>query len=371
VSLAVHSGNGAWFVRVLQAPAELAAASPNEWERLLRLARASNLLGKVALQVQGTLPRAAVPAAVAPHLVAAQRLAEHQQTAVERECRHLEAALSRLDAPVLLLKGAAYAMTRRRAARGRLFGDVDLLVPREALGAAEAALMLHGWTVGAIDPYDSRYYRQWMHELPPMTNLRRGTVVDVHHNILPLTARRVPDARALLNESAEVAGSRFRVLSPRDMVIHSAVHLFHEGELKNGLRDLLDLVALIEEFSSAQPAFLDSLLQRAAQLNLAWPVALALRYCRAVAGLALPRVTCEQALQLAGIGPLSRAFFDAMYLRAFMPDHELAATPGSQVARAAIYVRSHALRMPVPRLALHLGRKLVLRAVKHTSRSVA
>ncbi len=51
------------------------------------------------------------------------------------------------------------------------------------------------------DPYDDLYYRQWMHELPPLVHGERGRMVDVHHTILPLTARPTPDAQALIADA--------------------------------------------------------------------------------------------------------------------------------------------------------------------------
>lgn len=357
------------FVATMCDPAHMDGASLSVWDRTLRLARSSNLIGRLATdaQKQGWLQR--VPAQVGRHLVAASRLVAHQQQAIDWECRHLEVALKPLGIPIVLLKGAAYAMTRRRAAQGRLFGDVDLLVPRESLNAVEAALMLHGWAIGAIDPYDQRYYRQWMHELPPMSHIKRGTVVDVHHNILPLSARVVVDAPALMANAVPVEGTLFRVLAPRDMVIHSAVHLFHEGQMRNGLRDLFDLDALLCEFAETEVEFWPGLISRAQELRLSWPLALALRYTREVVGTRVPQEIAAAALRSAGIGRLSLACFDAMYLRAFAPDHPSTRSWPVDVARASLFVRSHALRMPLRLLSYHLGRKLFLRLFKHTSRT--
>ncbi|RXL80730.1 hypothetical protein EO238_31730, partial [Citrobacter sp. AAK_AS5] len=81
---------------------------------------------------------------------------------------------------IVVLKGAAYAMARLPVADGRIFGDVDILVPHETLADVESALMLAGWASIHRDPYDQRYYRMWMHEIPPMRHLHRGTVIDVH-----------------------------------------------------------------------------------------------------------------------------------------------------------------------------------------------
>jgi Uncharacterised nucleotidyltransferase len=357
------------FVEQVRKPSVLAGAGLAAWDRALRLARSSNLTARIATAAEQQTWLEQVPQPVRNHLVAAIRLSEHQQKAVEWECRHLEVALASLNVPIVLLKGAAYAMTHRRAAQGRLFGDIDLLVPQAALNAVEAALMLRGWSVGTIDPYDQRYYRQWMHELPPMSHVKRGAVVDVHHNILPLSARVLVDAGALIAQSSHVEGTIFRVLAPEDMVIHSAVHLFHEGQLKNGLRDLTDLDALLMEFSEADASFWRSLATRAVALDLAWPLALALRYTHMALHTPVPQSARDELSRQARLGPIRLAAFDAVYLRALLPDHSFLRDPAVSLARMVLYVRSHALRMPLHLLVLHLGRKLVMRLFKHTSRT--
>ncbi|MCV2353140.1 nucleotidyltransferase family protein [Paucibacter sp. B2R-40] len=358
------------LIDLMREPQRMRELSLKQWDQVLRLARSANLLGRLAQAAVDLDLLEHLPAQAARHLLATQRLTQHQQEAIEWECRHLEAALGSLQVRPVLLKGAAYAMSGHPAAKGRLFGDVDLLVPRASLNEAEAALMLHGWSIGKIDPYDQRYYRRWMHELPPMVSLKRGTVVDLHHNILPLTARHVPDAAALLAASVPLEGSCFHVLAPCDMVIHSATHLFHEGELKNGLRDLYDLDCLLMNFAASEPDFWRRLLERARELGLVWPVYLALRYTRAVLASAVPAEAMSNARAMAGLGAIREWCFDAMYLRAFSPDHPLVNRPAHALARAALYLRAHALRMPIWRLCLHLGRKAWLRLFMHSSRRV-
>ena len=333
------------------------------WDRLLRAARASNLLGRLALAV----PDDDVPVPVRPHLRAARRLVQHQREAIRWEAGHLAQALAALSVPVVLLKGAAYALDGHAAADGRLFGDVDLLVPRAALVPVEAALQLHGWRAAGIDAYDSRYYRQWMHELPPMANHQRGTVVDVHHNILPLSAASVPDAALLLADSVCIEGTPFRRLSAIDQFIHSATHLFHEGELRNGLRDLYDLDALLQPLIAGQAG--ERLLARAGRLHLVWPVMLALRYTGQLLGTAIPPALQASALQAAALPAWRLYLLDAAYLRVLKPQPMGVRSLSHSLAEFALYIRSHALRMPLGRLALHLGRKAWLRLFKHSSRS--
>ena len=69
-------------------------------------------------------------------------------------------------------------------------------------------------------------------------------MIDVHHTILPLTARPTPDAAAMIADSVPLENG-LRVLSPADMIVHAAAHLFADGDLAGGLRNLWDIDRLV------------------------------------------------------------------------------------------------------------------------------
>ena len=50
--------------------------------------------------------------------------------------------------------------------------------------------------------------------LPPMRRAGHAIEIDVHHTILPITARVKPDPGALLDAAVSVPGSRFHILAP-------------------------------------------------------------------------------------------------------------------------------------------------------------
>jgi Uncharacterised nucleotidyltransferase len=267
---------------------------------------------------------------------------------------------------VVLLKGAAYAMADQPAALGRLFGDIDLLVPRAQLAEVESRLMLAGWTSNA-DAYDQRYYRDWMHELPPLTHQVRGTAVDVHHNILPPVSRRAPDADLLLARSEPIVGTPLRRLTLVDQILHSATHLFHEGSFGNLLRDLCDLDALFRELR-ARGGEWARLRERASELGLSLDLALASHHARRALGTELPAELLEGARSDSGVGRLRWAWLDHAYGVAFRP-LPARRSAGARLSLFMLYLRSHALRMPAAQLAWHLGRKLLLRFVSQPSAS--
>ncbi len=66
---------------------------------------------------------------------------------------------------------------------------------------------------------------------------------------------------------------------------------------------------------------------------------------------------------------LRRQLLDAAYLRAMLPAYPPTGNTAVGTARLVLYLRAHALRMAPAQLAWHLGRKVVLRTFKNTSRT--
>ena len=332
--------------------------SAAEWDTCVLQARRSGLLGRLAARIDALELWPAVPPAPASHLKAALVLADAQRRDVLHEVRRVGEALAAVGVEAVLLKGAAYVAAGHAAATGRLFTDIDILVPKRALPAVEASLMQHGWATTHHSPYDQRYYREWMHELPPMRHVRRGTVLDVHHAILPETARLHPASRLLLEAARPVVGEPgLRVLSPPDMVLHSMTHLFHNEEMSRGLRDLSDIDLLLREFAGA-PAFWNDLSQRAGRLGLTRPLYYGLRYSRRLLGTPVP------ASVLAGLQPAAPAapwLQDWLWQRGMCSWHPSAGGTSATLARAGLYLRAHWLRMPPGLLLRHLTTKALLR----------
>jgi hypothetical protein len=329
-----------------------------EWDVVLRLARASLLTASLENRVRAAGVLALLPAPVQAQFAAARVLTEANRRGVTWEVNRLVKALEPQGVPVVLLKGAAYALANLPAGNGRLFNDVDILVPRDRLNDVEQALYWHGWITGHHDAYDQRYYREWMHELPPLIHQKRQSVLDVHHTILPPTARYHPDPDKLRADAIPVSGvPGAQMLAPTDMVIHSACHLFHEGEWDHGLRDLLDLDALLRDFGRNQ-TFWPNLATRAVEMELSRPLYYALRYCTKVWATPIP-TDIVASLRLQGPNSLTERLMDALILRAIAPVHSLTRAPGEKLARFGLYVRSHWLRMPAHLLIPHLLRKAV------------
>lgn len=347
------------LLQVLLKPQYALSLSPADWDLLIRQARRANLLSRLAAALTSVLDQ--VPQAPRYHLEAAQLIARRQGQTTRWEVQCLRTALAPLGVEPILLKGAAYLMADLPASRGRLFGDVDILVPKARIETVEAALVGQGWAFNdELSDYDRRYYREWMHEIPPLVHEERGSTLDLHHTILPPTARVRINTAALFEDAQLLPGvPGVRTLAPATMFLHSAAHLFHEGELENGLRDLFDLDALLRDFSQA-PGFWQALTQRARVLGLGQPLFYALRYTERLLQTPIPAAVMAE-VQTTSPGAVTLALMDFCYLRGLMPNHASCDERWTPAARLLIYVRAHWLRMPLHLLAAHLARKVWMR----------
>lgn len=349
----------------LLSPVWLATApvtlSARDWEAVLGQARQSGLLGRLGMFFGDRGWMDAVPPGPRRHLESGLSLALRQQHEVQWEVHQLSKALAGVETPVVLLKGAAYLMAQLPCARGRLFADVDVLVLQAQLPAAEAALFGAGWISDERDAYNQRYYRKWMHEIPPLRHVLRGTVIDMHHTISPPTSRFKVDARLLMERLVPISGfPGLFMLTPVDMVLHSAVHLFQEGEFGHGLRDLLDLNDLLLHFGSA-PRFWDELVDRAASLGLQIPLFHALFHTQRLFETSAP-AHLQVRVDRLGPGLLARGLMSWALGLALQPMHPSCDKQWTGLARWLLYVRSHMLRMPMHQVVPHLLRKAWMRS---------
>jgi hypothetical protein len=368
------------LIEALRNPPSVLRLSESAWTDLIATARAESLLGTLAHRCAGL----DLPERVAAALVDARRDVETAQRQALWEAEMARRALAPLGVPVILLKGTAYLAAGLPAAEGRSIGDLDILVPRAALPEVEAALLGAGWEWVKDDPYDQHYYREWMHELPPLIQRERDRMIDVHHTILPLTHRRRPDAEGLVSNSVPILppfglslstpatssrqeseeGTAFdklrpnglgnqaglRVLAPADMIVHAAAHLIADGDLAGGLRNLWDIDRLCREFECSDQEFYLDLYEQSWSHGLLPEVLRALRLAHNCFG--TPIKGYREPLRI----DVGEKWSDRWFLR------RLHASDGwgrqtRPVTRLGFYVRSHWMRMPPLMLARHLWRK--------------
>lgn len=345
-----------------------ATLGDREWEAVISVARAEVLAATLAER----LAHADLPPAIAALFADMRAAMQVQQTHALWEAEMARRALAPAGVRFVLLKGTAYAAAGLPNAAGRQIGDLDILVARDDLDRAEAALLAAGWEWVKSDPYDDAYYRDHMHELPPLIHKERDRMIDVHHTILPLTHRARPDASYLLaqaetlplprefadayddmpavydQKAANDPAAGLMVLGPHDIVVHCVAHVMADGDLAGGLRNLWDFHLLTQEMERRTNAKYWHHLQKIAhghglyhELNRASRLANELFGSRDMV-FGRPKIAWRK--------PTAT---DRLFLRALTARDDWG-RPTRPFTRLAFYIRSHWLRMPPLKLARHL-----------------
>ncbi|MEP7350342.1 MAG: nucleotidyltransferase family protein [Sphingorhabdus sp.] len=353
------------LVQVLRNPESVAALDAEGWTTFLTIARAERLIGTLAYRLDGQ----ALPDTVAAILADERTNAEYQKRSALWEANCARRALADYGGKVVLMKGTAYVAAGLQAGEGRHIGDLDIMVARPDLPEVEALLLAAGWEWVKEDAYDDAYYRDHMHELPPLIHKERDRMIDVHHTTLPLTAKPTPDAAGMmafavplpfrggvrggaypansafadspLSQPSPLKGRGLYTLCPTDMFIHSAAHLIADGDLAGGLRNLWDMHCLLTEFAVADAGYFAALKSRARHHQL-WPaVHRAARLAQQLYGTEIPRDWRRRERQ------------DKWFISCLTARNEWG-QQSRKFVRLIFYIRSHLLRMPPMMLARHL-----------------
>lgn len=317
--------------------------SETEWRDLILVSRASGVLARVAHCLAEDV-RSKLNSKIYRHFEAAKRHETLFHNQVKNEIEVIrKGVLNSKSYKVALLKGAGYVFSQSGASKGRIFSDIDILVQKNNLADFEQSLNLLGW-VSRSDNYDDTYYRQWAHEIPPMIHINRSSVIDVHHNIVPIVSGRAPNAELLWDETKTIDDG-VQVLSTSAMFVHSAIHLFFKEEFYFGFRDLTDLMCLFIEMKNSE-SDIEKVKTLASKLGFELEVYLALRYLKLI----LKVDEVDDALQhFVDIQPskFKLLCYDWMYRRVLIPRHSLTMKKFTGLASSLAFLRGHLLKMPL------------------------
>lgn len=327
---------------ILARPELIVEMNGEDWNPVILQARRTQMVGQLAARLSSAEVLHEVPEQVAKHLTLARLTSLRRADAASWEISVIRRAVAPNTA-IVLLKGCAYLAARDANADGRLFSDLDLLVPKADLGKTEAALIGAGWMPGKVNDYDQHYYRDWCHEIPPMEHVRRHTVVDLHHAIVhPISRFSFPTER--LFQSVEEVLPGIYVLGEADRVIHCAVHVLQEGEASKVFRDLYDLFLLTKQhFPTAESRA--ALFARADSLGVARLVCTALAAADSIFG--------NATYPASAVAWLTRSLISAASSSALKGGRSTA----GRLSSVALLAYSHWMKMPLHVLVPHLIRK--------------
>ena len=194
-------------------------------------------------QAEGLLDR--VPAKAAEILGSAQVLVEHRQRQILWELDRVAWALADTEIQPVALKGGPPTCLRifpwHEAASSRMS---TLWCRARGSRECEAAILARGWLEPETEQLRSALLPGVDARAAPLRHGEREIEVDLHHTILPLTSRLTPPVDILFASATEIPDTGYRVLSPPDMVLHSATHLFHDGQIKSAGCAILSTLAI-------------------------------------------------------------------------------------------------------------------------------
>jgi len=330
--------------------------SPVDWENIIRVALASSVLSRLAANFESKYG-STIPIYVIEQFEAINRHSALLKQQVCFEAMELAQHISKTSSqPAIFLKGAAYVLSGDSVGEGRIFSDIDILVKKEDLPNIERRLQAFAWFPNYSDEYDQKYYREWAHEIPPLIQANRGTVLDVHHNLIPPISGRAPDISLFLSDIRTVAGG-YHMLSPHAMTLHSVIHLFYQEEFIHGYRDLSDLHLLVTS-NSKNSQYWRALLALAQETKFSVELFYACRYLNKIFGTEIANNVIEP-LSNSAPGKIRLKVLDWMFTRVLLPRHSLINKRFTSLAHRAAFIRGHWIKMPFHILCIHSFQKLL------------
>ena len=334
--------------RALITPESALAFTGKQWQQLVLILRNQQLLAgySSAFKQAGIFEK--IPAQTQRHFLNADVLAQNHKQQVLFEAVQLQRDLAGKQQYLIFLKGAGYTLSGAQVGDTRIYNDIDILADKGSIDAIEKRLCLTGWLSEELTEHDEKYYRKWAHEIPPLRHGKRGTIVDVHHNIVPIISGRHLDAAKFASNSV-TTDDGMQILSFSAMTLHSLIHLFFNEEVKKGYRDIIDIHTLMT--TNNNKVFWMDLISLAKETNFGLELFLACRYTQQILQTEIPDFVQDAISQFC---PWNIAFLDFMYINALKPNHPVCRSRLFALAEFLVLIRGHFQKMPLHILTYHL-----------------
>lgn len=241
------------------------AVAAVDWDWLMERAESHRVAALVASRLRCGPIAAHIPSHVRARCDAIQQRSAQRVDAARRTLHDLVPGLRSQAIPFLLIKGSLLAERVYRDPLIRPFYDIDVIVPRSSLPAAEAFLRSWGYALGgtwmllgpapasplarqAADHIARQAYLLVFHNLAYVPLLGDGRrPIDLHWQIVPRGRLRMGEDQLWAQTTlAEADGLEVRTLNGEATLIHQAMHAleawFHSFRLLH-LCDLAWMVA--------------------------------------------------------------------------------------------------------------------------------
>ncbi|OZG73576.1 hypothetical protein BTA51_10340 [Hahella sp. CCB-MM4] len=334
------------IIRLYLKPEFATTLSADQWQKAILILRYQQLLARYAKHFRKKGIFDQLHEYARHHLTNAEIIADKQYQQVHYEAALLKQQIGNIGSHLVFLKGAGYSLSGLPVGVGRTYSDIDILVDKQYIREIEKTMTLHGWLPEEMDEYDQKYYRQWAHEIPPMKHATRGTLIDIHHNIIPIVSMRAPDINILFDHTV-MTSDGYQVLDKAAMTLHSLIHLFYNEEFKYGYRDLMDIHILM---SGNSEDYWQQLLDLAKTCGFEKELYFACRYAEGLMQTGVPDFVTTQ---LAHHKSRMQSVLDFMFTNLLSPSHPFVRRPIYPLAVFMGFIRGHRLKMPLSILVYH------------------
>lgn len=335
------------LIECVKTPSTLKKLTLKQWNDVVAVLRAEKMLARVYLLMCQHSLEDIIPAPALKHFINAKKIADKQALIAHQETIQLISSLEEKAKYIVFLKGAAYSFAKSPAALGRVYSDIDVVVPRESLQSIERFLTVFGWYSEELDDYDEQYYRKWAHEIPPMRHSARGTVLDIHHNLVPVVSGRHIDIESFIEKYSEKV-DEITVLCEPAKFFHSAIHLFFNEDMTSAYRDMTDLYLMT---NTQDDSFYYTLLFIIEEFGFEKECMLALYFLHERYDSQFPSFIASKINVFRG----QISTWELKLLsRLIEPQHKFLAEGESSIYQFIGEIRGHALKMPMPILAFHI-----------------
>jgi Uncharacterised nucleotidyltransferase len=218
-------------------------AAEIDWLAVARLAERENLLGVLWPALSSS--RASIPDTVAGAMRRQAHVSEFRMATLEGQLARVVQRLDDHDIPVMLMKGAALAVTRYGSFARRPMGDLDLLVHEDQVERAWELLRSDGWTPEREGA--DAFYDEHQHLCPLVAPGGANVVVELHRCLLyPHGPFQLLEADVWAAAApVEVGGRTAWVPAPEYLMLHLCIHFAWSHEMRFGLgRTVRDLAVL-------------------------------------------------------------------------------------------------------------------------------
>jgi hypothetical protein len=270
------------------APSDLHAI---DWDRLIAFALQENAATLLDDRIS-RVPQLLVPAPRRDHIGRLGLVWTFKLKLLERRLRESLEALQAAGIEVILLKGAALAVTTNRSFTERPMADIDLLVDRARAREAHELMRENGWILNSTGRPDDAWGSH--HHLAPLADQNgSGLRLEIHVAPVPPGNPFDLDFARIRSTAQRLTFGGVPVLVPEMHLcaVHIAIHFAWSHQFESGaLNAFGDLAALASTGRFSWKQFVDVARQARAEACCYWTARLA----QSLAGVAVPESVLQE-----------------------------------------------------------------------------